>query len=95
MCPGMAIKDLCQRFNPSKNGIDEQKLVKFGLMNGLIRRLQKFPINLSQSPVISNKDTISFFDGKHSYDQICCELHKSYAEVEDVEQNTSTVVCWK
>ena len=104
MCPGMTVKDLCQRFNPNQNGIDEQKLVKFGLMNGLIRRIQKYPILLSQSSYAvmhksanqTNKNLFSYFDGKHSYDQISSALSKNYFEIDDkVEKNASIVVCWK
>ncbi|CAG2120142.1 unnamed protein product, partial [Medioppia subpectinata] len=34
MCPGMTVKDLCMKFNPSAHGIDEKALIKFGLMKG-------------------------------------------------------------
>ena len=105
MCPGMTVKDLCQRFNPNQSGIDEQKLVKFGLMNGLIRRIQKFPILLSQDEPIQvnttnlsqdNKELVSYFDGKHSYDQISSTLSMNYLEIdEEVEKKNSIVVCWK
>lgn len=96
MCPGMTVKDLCQRFNPNQNGIDEQKLIKFGLLNGIIRRIQKYPILLMQSSFSKPKNLYSYFNGKHSYDQICCCENKNYMEIEEkVEKNSSIVVCWK
>ncbi|KAJ6225375.1 hypothetical protein RDWZM_003920 [Blomia tropicalis] len=104
MCPGMTVKDLCQRFNPNQSGIDEQRLVRFGLMNGIIRRIQKYPIllvpgvtsNLINNHTTTTRNLVSYFNGKHSYDQISCELHKSYYEIEEkVEKNPSIVVCWK
>lgn len=134
MSPGMTVKDLCQRFNPNSNGIDEQKLVKFGIMNDIIRRIQKYPIYLNeqvepeqdhqsrthspssmmttttltfnhlmprstlspQSTRNSQKNLYLFFDGQHSYDQICCELNKSYQEIDDkVEKDPLVIVCWK
>lgn len=98
----MTVKDLCHRFNPNQSGIDEQKLVKFGLMNGIIRRIQKYPILLTQSSYNAHrsmnigKNLFGFFDGKHSYDQISCELQKNYFEIEEkVEKNPAIVACWK
>ncbi|KAH7640423.1 nitrogen permease regulator-like 2 [Dermatophagoides farinae] len=130
MCPGMTVKDLCQRFVPHSNGIDEQKLVKFGIMKGIIRRIQKYPIQLNEpieeesdpyarvnSPTLTqslmmnrstsspqsntstvhySKDIYTYFDGKHSYDQLCCEFNRTYQEIENkVEKNPAVVVCWK
>jgi len=97
MSPGMTVKDLCQRFNPNQHGIDEQKLIRFGLLNGIIRRIQKYPI-LPPSSIHKTlgKNLFGYFDGKHSYDQISCELHKTYYEIDEkVEKNSSIVVCWK
>lgn len=126
MCTGMTVKDLCQRFNPHSNGIDEQKLIKFGIMKGIIRRIQKYPIllndliedepdswmhssTITQSNITtrstsspqsntstSYKNIYLYFDGKHSYDQLCCEFNKTYQEIEEkVEKNRAVVVCWK
>ena len=98
MCPGMTVKDLCMRFNPDGIGIDEQKLIKFGLTNGFIRRIQKYPILLPTDLNESQNDKRfrGFFDGSNSYDQICCETRNSYHELEDCVENDSCVfVCWK
>lgn len=130
MCPGMTVKDLCQRFYPHSNGIDEQKLIKFGIMKGIIRRIQKYPILLDESideepdsyarvssPTVTqsmimnrsasspqsntstshySKNICTYFDGKHSYDQLCCEFNRTHQEIEEkVEKNPAVVVCWK
>lgn len=41
MTYGTTIRDLCIRFNPQALGINERKLVQFGVVEGLIRRIQK------------------------------------------------------
>lgn len=39
MTYGVSMKDLCQRLNPQNLRINERKLVQFGLIEGLIRRV--------------------------------------------------------
>jgi len=98
MSPGVTIKDLCIRYNPSANGIDEKKLVRFGCVKGLIRRLQKYPIFVEHgvTSVTNRRGFYKYFDGDHSYDMICTKTGKSYNELEEkVEKHPSVVVCWK
>ncbi|XP_023227117.1 GATOR complex protein NPRL2-like isoform X1 [Centruroides sculpturatus] len=75
--PGITVKDLCTRNNPHLNGIDERKLIQFGLMHGLIRRLQKYPVLLSADSMATNKNSlIKHFTGSQSYDEICSKTGK-------------------
>lgn len=39
MTYGVSMKDLCQRLNPQNLRINERRLVQFGLIEGLIRRV--------------------------------------------------------
>jgi len=41
MTHGTTFRDLCIRFNPQARRIDERKLVQFGLLHKLIRRVHK------------------------------------------------------
>jgi hypothetical protein len=41
MTYGTTVRDLCVRLNPHPLRIDERKLVQFGLLEGLIRRVYK------------------------------------------------------
>ena len=98
MNSGVTIKNLCIRYNHLLNEIDERKLVRFGILNGFIRRLQKYPIlaYADESNVNSHRGLYKYFDGKYTYDKICCITNKSYLEVEEkVEKHPSVVVCWK
>lgn len=51
MTYGTTIRDLCLRFNPHSLRIDEQRLVQFGVLQGIIRRIRK----------VSKKDLIGQF----------------------------------
>ncbi|CAG0899339.1 unnamed protein product [Cyprideis torosa] len=42
--PGITVRDICLRHNPHALSIDERKLIQFGLLEGLIRRVNIFPI---------------------------------------------------
>lgn len=98
MNPSLTVRDLCMKFNPNASGIDERKLIKFGLMKGLIRRLQKYPIFLAPEPhsVANQRGLFKWFSGDHSYDEICSKNMKSFHELEDkVEKHPAVVVCWK
>lgn len=41
MTHGTTVRDLCLRFDPSALHIDERRLVQFGVLEGLIRRIQR------------------------------------------------------
>lgn len=56
-----------------------RKLVQYGVMKGLLRRLHKYPIDLKHSPETSiarGKPVAKYFDGAHSYDDICAKTGK-------------------
>ncbi|KAI0207176.1 GATOR complex protein NPRL2 [Lamellibrachia satsuma] len=94
---GTTVRDLCIQHNPHALGIDERKLIQYGLMKGFIRRLHKYPIKLPNEPG-SNKlsHLYRWFTGYNSYDEICCQTGLSYRELDDkVESDPSIVVCWK
>jgi hypothetical protein len=49
MTHGTTLRDLCVRFNPQALRIDERKLVQFGLLHKLIRRVHKVIISCMNS----------------------------------------------
>ncbi|XP_068713693.1 GATOR1 complex protein NPRL2-like isoform X1 [Montipora foliosa] len=111
LSPGATVKDLCSRYNPSNLHVDERRLIQFGMVTGIIRRLHKYPIQLTAP----SKDTSftrrnhrmrgkhsdtklsdKWLDGNHSYDEICCRTGLTYQELEDiVEGEPHIVVIWK
>ena len=94
---GITVRDVCSRYNPHSLGIDERKLVQYGLLKGLIRHLKKYPIKLPNEPGNHrHKHFYRWFNGCHSFDEICCKTGLSYQELDEkVENDPSIVVCWK
>lgn len=100
MRPGMTVKDLCLRFDPAAQGIDIKRLIRFGLLNGFIRRIQKYTclekadLSLEKEPLFDR--LTQMLDGRHSYDQICSQFGSTYQELDEfVERNFDSVTCWK
>ena len=52
MTYGTTIRDLCLRFNPHSLRIDEQRLVQFGVLQGIIRRIRKVNFHLNGPSLI-------------------------------------------
>ena len=95
MNSGVTVKDLCLRFSESLVDMDEKKLIRFCILNGLIRRLQKYPVftnNNDIDSIHSQRGIYRFFDGKHTYDRICCTDKKSHQEIEEKVEKHPYVV---
>lgn len=99
MKPGVTVKEICIRQNPSQLGIDEKKLIRFGLMKGILRQLQKYPVMLNADPssIAAQRSIVyRYFDGNHNYDEICVQTAKNFSELEErVEKHPSAVTIWK
>lgn len=50
MTHGSSMRDLCQRLNPQNLRINERRLVQFGLIEGLIRRVYKVIRSIVKDP---------------------------------------------
>ena len=48
MAHGATFGELCVRFNPIALNINERQLVLFGLLEGLIRRVDRYPVTVSR-----------------------------------------------
>ncbi|KAK3086175.1 hypothetical protein FSP39_014683 [Pinctada imbricata] len=95
---GVTVKDICCRHNPHGKNIDEKKLIQFGLLRDLIRRLHKYPIKLmAESSMYSQLQPLyHWFDGTHSFDEITCKTGLSQIELEEkIDRDPHIVVCLK
>lgn len=54
MAHGATFGELCVRFNPAELNINERQLVLFGLLEGIIRRVEKFPITVQRNVFYDN-----------------------------------------
>lgn len=93
LSPGTTVRDLCSRYSLQLQRVDERKLIQFGLMKSLIRRLQKYPVKVIRD---EKSRPPRLFTGCHSYDEICCKTGISYQELDErLENDPNIVVCWK
>ncbi|ROT76910.1 hypothetical protein C7M84_004473 [Penaeus vannamei] len=91
MTYGVSVRDLCIRFNPQALNVDERRLIQFGLLHNLIRRLHQYPGTPSRLSAIHR-----LCNGSHSYDEICCRLGLTHKELHDkVERDPNIHVLWK
>lgn len=92
MTRGTTIRDLCLRFNPTNLRINERKLVQFGILEGLIRRVHKYPVLLTES----NTDLQKSLSGVASLDEICCSTGIGAQQLEDkLDRDHNVVLLWK
>lgn len=93
---GTTVKDLCCRFNIAAMKVDEKKLIQFGLMNGLIRKLNKFPILAAQRNYSNDQSLYKYCNGLHSFDDICTATGLSYMVLDEkIDNDENIVICLK
>ncbi|KAL7985972.1 hypothetical protein Chor_011138 [Crotalus horridus] len=97
LSPGTTVRDLICRYTLQLQRVDESKPVckksLFGLMKGLIRRLQKYPVKIARD---ERSHPARLYTGCHSYDEICCKTGMSYQELDErLENDPNIIVCWK
>ena len=96
--PGTTVKDICTRqTNPHSLRVDERKLVQFGVMKGLLRRMHQYPVALPGQALSSRMHPLmKWLNGRYNFDQICCETALSHRELEEkIDSDPSIVTCWK
>ncbi|XP_055628771.1 GATOR complex protein NPRL2 isoform X2 [Toxorhynchites rutilus septentrionalis] len=92
MTHGVTLRALCQRLCPREHGIDERKLVTFGLQHSLIRCINKYPIFTGSYPSARHK----LYTGLNSLDEICCETGLPPSRIEeDIDVDSNVTVIWK
>ncbi|XP_066900221.1 GATOR1 complex protein NPRL2 isoform X6 [Kogia breviceps] len=93
LSPGTTVRDLIGRHPQQLQHVDERKLIQFGLMKNLIRRLQKYPVRVSRE---ERSHPARLYTGCHSYDEICCKTGMSYQELDErLENDPNIIICWK
>ncbi|XP_076263040.1 nitrogen permease regulator-like 2 isoform X1 [Rhynchophorus ferrugineus] len=87
MTRGTTIKDICNRFNMANMRINERKLVQFGVLEGLIRRVHKYPIALGD-----NTDLQKTFTGNFNIDEICCAAGITTQQLEEKLEKDPNII---
>lgn len=100
------VDELCVRLNPRARGFDERRLIQWGLMEGLVRKVDKYPIKEdfhynggSTVPGGTNqgvkKILDSYLTGHLNYDDICDLTGLSHSELDEKLEAEGVTVCWK
>uniref|UniRef100_A0A8C5PZW4 NPR2 like, GATOR1 complex subunit n=1 Tax=Leptobrachium leishanense TaxID=445787 RepID=A0A8C5PZW4_9ANUR len=93
LSPGTTVRDLIVRHAQLLQRVDERKLIQFGLMRKLIRRLQKYPVKVFRD---DRSPPARLYTGSHSYDEICCKTGMSYRELDErLDSDPNIIVCLK
>ncbi|KAG7280547.1 hypothetical protein CRUP_028272 [Coryphaenoides rupestris] len=87
LTPGTTVRDLCSRYSQQLQKVDERSVLCadiFGLMKGLIRRLQKYPVKVCR-------------DERSRPPRLYTGCHRmSYKELDErLENDPNIIVCWK
>lgn len=64
MAHGATFGELCVRFNPAILNINEKQMVLFGLLEGLIRRVDRYPVTVSRNLFYDDEDAFAFLNKK-------------------------------
>nr|XP_039255729.1 GATOR complex protein NPRL2-like isoform X1 [Styela clava] len=95
LTPGVTVDNLCSRHQKELNKVNEQKLIQFGLINKLIRRIHVYPVKTSKSECIE-EEFHRYCTGEFSTDEICCKTGLSFRELSSrIDQDPCISVCMK
>lgn len=83
--PDTTVRDLVLKSNLEEHNIDVRAFIHFGLLNGILRRIHKYPVSIaanssSVSSIIHNVHQM--IDGKHSYDEIAVAHDLPFSELD-------------
>lgn len=100
--PGISVSALCSRHDPVSMGIDEKKLIQFGLIKKFIHKLCKYPILLSPDSLsMKIREKSRWMNGYYDYEEICClstmnGVAVTYEEINRMTENEPQVaLIWK
>ncbi|XP_059052151.1 GATOR complex protein NPRL2 [Achroia grisella] len=97
MTYGSTVRDLCRRMKPQDLAINERKLVLFGVLEGLIRRVYKYPITVHNDDTASvssdhSQALVRTYNGLVCLDELCCQGGLSTVQLEEQLERDSNVV---
>ena len=85
----MTMAAFCEKHQPHHQGIDVRRFVQFGLMNRVLRQLNRYPLRDALAPFDPASDpalasVACLLDGQHSTDEVCCEMGLSPKQLDDI-----------
>ncbi|CAK8689336.1 unnamed protein product [Clavelina lepadiformis] len=97
LSPGVKVQDLCLRHQNEMTRVNEQKLIQFGLIHNLIRRIHMYPVKISTDFSYRGQTELQrYTTGQHSAEEVCCQLGISHSELlSRIERDPNIAICWK
>lgn len=99
---GTRFGEFCGRNNTDSLGVDDCRLIAFGIVNKLLRRIHHYPAVIGSSEIGPSRSPLSkpqvaellnyMQSGTHPYDEICCELGHNFSDVTTVVKETKNCV---
>ncbi|KAI7868865.1 nitrogen permease regulator 2 [Spinellus fusiger] len=87
---GSSVRDWIEEHHVLSLPIDVRRFISFGVIEGLIYRIHKYPILINYAKIINlntgtllHPDILPFLNGRHHYDEICTELKCSPQELDE------------
>ncbi|KAL5259063.1 hypothetical protein ACHWQZ_G009512 [Mnemiopsis leidyi] len=87
---GIKLKQVFLYEKPFMRNVNERRLVEFGLLKGILKRLHKYPVasngtitGSNVTPELQEYIQHQVLDGQHSYDDICIKLNLKLEKVEN------------
>ena len=90
MRPNVRMNEFCNQRNTRELGVDDRRLVIFGVVHGLLRRIHHYPVcTRSLTPKDTGGDRrtehiLDWMNGSKCFDEICCEFSRSSAEIDSI-----------
>jgi hypothetical protein len=82
MTHGATLGELCVRFDPAKHNIDERKTVLFGLVEGLIRPIHKYPVAVSKNMFVGYDEDFKQTTSNNSF---CIPISDKRQSVDNIK----------
>nr|CAB3264429.1 nitrogen permease regulator 2-like protein [Phallusia mammillata] len=97
LAPGVKVQDLCLRHQDEISRVNEQKLIQFGLIHEMIRKINMYPVTLKPVHHSSSKSNLhKYATGQFSSEEVCCKLGVNQSELHSrLEQDHNIVTLWK
>lgn len=91
------MKDWCLRHSPHNVGVDERKLIQFGLMRKFVRKVTAYPIWIGGREGEKPSKTLEkCCTGWVGLEELCCKFHSKVSTLlHELEANPNIVIIWK
>ncbi|CAF0796246.1 unnamed protein product [Brachionus calyciflorus] len=95
---GFMVKNVNELGSPHEKNIDLKKLILFGLIKRLLRKINKYPISLDDASLTNGTELSSEINlpGDCSYDKLCSQNRISIKKIEEtLDKLPNVIVCIK